>query len=68
MTGALPDYRNGQTAFATREDVHNVLVVTRGHSFARDAFFQLFEQAPNLEWANVGRPGSIPKSPPPSFH
>ena len=50
--------RGGETAFAAPGTRHNVLVVTRGHAFARDAFYAMFEDNPAIEWSAVEHPAA----------
>lgn len=40
------------------EGRHNVLVVTRGHPFARDPFYAVFEANPDIEWSGVEHPAA----------
>lgn len=50
--------RGGETFFAPPGGRHNVLVVTRGHVFARDAFHAMFEDNPAIEWSAVEHPAA----------
>lgn len=40
------------------DDTTNVLVVTRGHPFARDPFFAVFEANPEIEWSSIEHPAA----------
>lgn len=48
----------GQTFFAQDSDKHNVLLVTRGHSFQRDPFFAMFDDNPDIAWSGVEHPAA----------
>jgi type 1 glutamine amidotransferase len=50
--------RGGQTHFPQQPGKQNVLVVTRGHAFARDPFYALFEDNPAVEWSGVEHPAA----------
>ena len=45
-----------QTHF--RDDRLNVLVVTGGHPFAREAFFEVFDANPDINWSHVDHPAA----------
>ena len=49
--------RGGQTHFP-KQGKHNLLVVTRGHAFARDPFYALFENNSAVEWSGVEHPAA----------
>jgi type 1 glutamine amidotransferase len=49
---------NGLTRRPDRSEVDNVLVVTRGHPFARDPFFEIFESNPAIEWSSIEHPAA----------
>jgi type 1 glutamine amidotransferase len=49
---------NGSTRWPERNDRLRVLVVTRGHPFARDPFFGVFERNLEIEWAHVEHPAA----------
>lgn len=49
--------QGGQTHFP-EAGKHNLLVVTRGHAFQRDPFFELFENNPHVEWSAVEHPAA----------
>ena len=49
---------NGSTRWPEGGQKHKVLVVTRGHPFARDPFFAVFERNHEIEWANVEHPAA----------
>ncbi|MGI9622279.1 MAG: ThuA domain-containing protein [Acidimicrobiales bacterium] len=49
---------NGRTRWPNADDTNNVLLVTRGHPFARDDFFEIFEQNPGIEWSGVEHPAA----------
>ncbi len=49
---------NALTRRPDRDEVDNVLLVTRGHPFARDAFFEVFESNPDIEWSGVEHPAA----------
>ncbi|MNF48137.1 Trehalose utilization [compost metagenome] len=59
-----PDYHQsrsgvgGQTFFPSAGTKKNVLLVTRGHAFARDPFYAVFEQNPEIEWSSVEHPAA----------
>jgi hypothetical protein len=36
----------------------NILVVTKGHPFARDPFFAMFDAEPGIAWSNVDQPAA----------
>lgn len=50
--------RGGQTFFAPPGGRKNVLVVTRGHAFARDEFYAMFEDNLAIEWSGVEHPAA----------
>lgn len=60
----VPDHHRGrraaggQTFFPDRSTKHNLLVVTRGHAFARDPFYALFAENPEIEWSSVEHPAA----------
>jgi type 1 glutamine amidotransferase len=61
----VPDYHrtkvrrgNGSTRWPANDERLRVLVVTRGHPFARDPFFAVFERNHEIEWANVEHPAA----------
>ena len=39
-------------------DVVRVLLVTKGHPFAREAFFSVFDADPGIEWTHVEQPAA----------
>ena len=45
-----------QTHF--RDDRLNVLLVTGGHPFAREAFFEVFDANPEINWSHVDHPAA----------
>jgi len=49
--------RNGSTRLPT-DDRNNVLVVTRGHPFDRNGFFEVFEANAGIEWSHVEHPSA----------
>ena len=62
----VPEYHRGRSRRTGRsgltrwpgDDKHNVLLVTRGHPFARDPFFDVFESNPGIEWSGVEHPAA----------
>jgi len=50
--------RNGQTHFPAPGSKRNLLVVTRGHAFQRDPFYDIFESNPRIEWSAVEHPAA----------
>jgi len=66
MPDDIPDYHrarrrrvNGSTrARGPDDDRDNVLVVTRGHPFDRNSFFQVFEANAAIEWSHVEHPAA----------
>lgn len=40
------------------DDLLNVLLVTGGHPFARDSFFDVFESNPEIAWSHVEHPAA----------
>lgn len=68
MDDATPAYHrprrshgNGSTRWPERNDPAarpNVLIVTRGHPFARDPFFEIFESNEAIEWTSVEHPAA----------
>ena len=50
--------RNGSTRWPDDGAQQRVLLVTRGHPFARDPFFAVFERNPTIEWAHVEHPAA----------
>lgn len=40
------------------EAVNNILVVTKGHPFEREPFFQIFDQMDGVEWTHVEQPAA----------
>lgn len=60
----VPDYhkarrgRGGQTFFPKDPAKKNILLVTRGHAFARDPFYEIFEDNPEIEWSGVEHPAA----------
>jgi type 1 glutamine amidotransferase len=61
----VPEYHNpkrqrgnGSTRWPAKGERLRVLVVTRGHPFARDPFFAVFERNHEIEWANVEHPAA----------
>ena len=63
MTDILQEHRarsgrGGQTHFPKPGTKRNVLVVTGGHAFQRDPFFELFEGNPSIEWSAVDHPAA----------
>lgn len=64
MADDVPDYhrsrrdrRNGSTEWP-EPDRNNVLVVTRGHPFDRNAFFAVFEANGEIEWSHAEHPAA----------
>ncbi len=60
-----PDYHrtnvavtNGQTFWPQGDGRNNVLLVTRGHPFARDPFYAVFEANSEIEWSSVEHPAA----------
>ena len=49
---------NGSTRWPADRERLRILVVTRGHPFARDPFFAVFERNHEIEWANVEHPAA----------
>ena len=49
---------NGSTRWPDAEEGKRVLVVTRGHPFLRDPFFEVFGRVRGIEWANVEHPAA----------
>ena len=49
---------NGSTRWPEDEEGKRVLVVTRGHPFLRDPFFELFGRVRDIEWAHVEHPAA----------
>jgi len=49
---------NGSTRWPVDGDKLRVLVITRGHPFARDPFFAVFERNLEIEWASVEHPAA----------
>ncbi len=60
----VPDYHSsrprasGQTYFPQKGELLNILLVTRGHPFARDAFYNIFESNAEIEWSSVEHPAA----------
>lgn len=61
----IPEYHkanrhrgNGSTRWPADGDRLRVLVITRGHPFARDPFFAVFERNLEIEWASVEHPAA----------
>ncbi|MDX1581423.1 MAG: hypothetical protein R3360_07365, partial [Alphaproteobacteria bacterium] len=60
----IPDYHSSSRSSPTGqtywpgEDKNNILLVTRGHPFARDPFFNIFESNPEIEWSHVEHPAA----------
>lgn len=50
--------RGGQTFFPPKGTKNNVLLVTRGHGFARDEFYAVFEDNQDIEWSGVEHPAA----------
>lgn len=50
--------RGGQTHFPAPGTKRNLLVVTRGHAFQRDHFYEIFEDNPAIEWSAVEHPAA----------
>jgi uncharacterized protein len=50
--------RGGQTFFPPKGGRNNVLLVTRGHAFARDALYAVFEDNEDIEWSAVEHPAA----------
>ena len=36
----------------------NVLLVTKGHPFEREPFFQVFDEMPGVNWTHVEQPAA----------
>lgn len=53
-----PPRGNGATRWPDDDQRLRVLVVTRGHPFARDPFFAIFERNHEIEWASVEHPAA----------
>lgn len=47
---------NGGTDWPDRSERNHILLVTRGHPFDRDAFYEVFEANPEIEWSSVEHP------------
>lgn len=64
MDKDVPDYhsgrsgRGGQTFFPPQGAKKNILLATRGHAFARDEFYAIFEDNPDIEWSGVEHPAA----------
>ncbi len=64
MDGETPEYhsgrsgKGGQTFFSANGEKKNILLVTRGHAFARDEFYAVFEENPEIEWSGVEHPAA----------
>lgn len=64
--GDVPNYHGGassargrgETFFSVDDGKKNVLVVTRGHAFQRDAFFDIFEANLEIQWSAVEHPAA----------
>lgn len=50
--------RSGSTRWPDRTQRHHVLLVTRGHPFARDPFFAIFEANGAIEWSHIEHPAA----------
>ncbi|WP_285274667.1 ThuA domain-containing protein [Halopseudomonas bauzanensis] len=50
--------QGGQTHFPDSGSKRNLLVVTRGHAFQRDPFYDMFEDNPAIEWSAVEHPAA----------
>lgn len=50
--------RSGSTEWPDRTERDHVLVVTRGHPFARDPFFSIFEANGDIEWSHIEHPAA----------
>ena len=58
----IPDYHRASapasTALPQPGDKLNVLLVTRGHPFDRDSFFDVFDSNPEIQYSNVEHPAA----------
>ena len=61
----IPDYHNtrrsvptGATFWPDDPNINKVLLVTRGHPFARDAFFDIFENNSEIEYGHIEHPAA----------
>ena len=50
--------RGGQTHFPVPGSKRNLLVVTGGHAFQRDPFYEIFESNTQIEWSAVEHPAA----------
>jgi len=51
-------HAKGSTRWPTDGERLRILVVTRGHPFARDPFFAMFERNHEIEWSHVEHPAA----------
>jgi type 1 glutamine amidotransferase len=58
----IPDYHGSSvpasTALPEQGSKLNILLVTRGHPFDRDAFFDVFDSNPDIQYSNVEHPAA----------
>jgi type 1 glutamine amidotransferase len=57
----VPDYHRASSPATTRlpqDDKANVLVVTRGHPFARDPFYDIFDSISEIQYSTVEHPAA----------
>jgi type 1 glutamine amidotransferase len=58
----IPDYHRASppatTELPQQGDKLNVLLVTRGHPFDRDSFFDIFDSIPDIQYSNVEHPAA----------
>lgn len=58
----VPDYHRASAPASTQlpqqAEKLNVLLVTRGHPFDRDSFFDVFESNPDIQYSNVEHPAA----------
>ena len=58
----IPDYHRASTPVTTalpeQDGKLNILLVTRGHPFDRDTFFDVFDSNPEIQYSNVEHPAA----------
>jgi hypothetical protein len=58
----IPDYHSASTPVTTalpeQDGKLNILLVTRGHPFDRDTFFDVFDSNPEIQYSNVEHPAA----------
>ena len=58
----IPDYHRASTPVTTalpeQDGELNILLVTRGHPFDRDTFFDVFDSNPEIQYSNVEHPAA----------